>query len=108
MLNLRKSSFAIAILGVLLLILTISPVSEVDSVISYKSKSGIHVRGLHCDPGPDQIVDVIFTVPEISYGNYGFEWNALELEDRDSLISVTSVIGKANYGFMTLSYGGSA
>ena len=108
MLNLRKSSLAIAILSVLLLILTISPVSEVDSVNSFKSKSGIHVRDLYCDPGPYQIADVIFTVPEISYGTYGFEWNALELEDGDSLISVTSVIGKANYGFMTLSYGRSA
>ena len=108
MLNLKRSSFARAILSVLLLILTISPVSEVDSVISYKSKSGIHVRDLHCDPGPDQIADVIFAVSEISHGTYGFEWDAFELEDGDSLISVTSVIGKANYGFMTLSYGGSA
>ena len=108
MLNLRKSSLTIAILSVLLLILTISPVSEVDSVNSYKSKSGIHVRDLHCDSGPDRIADNIFTVPRISYQTYGLEWNAFELEDGDSLISVTSVIGKANYGFMTLSYGRSA
>lgn len=89
-----------------------SPVSKANSVNYYKSKSGIYVQDLHFDSGPDKIAEIIFAVSEISHGTYGFEWDAFELEDvledGDSLISVTSVIGKVNYRFMTLSYGGSA
>lgn len=108
MLNLRKSSFSMAILSVLLLILMILSILEFDSVNSSESISRITIRNLHYNPGSNQITDSRFTIPKILNRTYGLECNAFELEDaldkRKSPISMASTVEKANYRSMILSY----